>query len=197
MPVSDVEEGEAGRDRAALRLEKGGARSARPLRLEEGGLGTPPRDRAAWSGATDSGVRASLEDAANTSLEDAQVYCHGAMTIADLYRLRLCKRSARDCIFRTRLQFPRYVPRSSEIALYGAELGIAAATSHGASRHTQGAKMTMPTGLRPAIQSIYRACDLARVPFSLLINGSCCPGADVSQRGNGSFCRCSIGELGM
>ena len=121
---------------------------------------------------------------ANDAYSDTQMYCHGAMTIADLYRLRLCKRSDRGCLFRSRLQFPPYVPRPSEVARYGALLGTTDAHK-------------MPSGLRPAIQSIYRTCDVAQVPFSLVINGTCCPGAQASQRGNGSFCRCTIGELGM
>ena len=45
-------------------------------------MGTPPRDRRPRGAARPTAeYELSLEDAANTSLEDARVYCHGAMTI--------------------------------------------------------------------------------------------------------------------
>ena len=120
---------------------------------------------------------AAMEDEARPSVPKAlgnfsdSAWCHYGMTVAELWRLRLCRRTDGNCAFRKRLRFPKMAPTSDEVA----------------------AHLTAFTPLlTPAVRSIYRMCDFSNVPFSLRMpNGECCPGAQPGQLGNGTYCRCS------
>ena len=107
-----------------------------------------------------------------TEMSEADMWCHGGMTTANLYRLRLCRRSDHSCAFTKLLRFPSLVPSEEQVAANTAALTAL---------------------LAPGIHSIYLNCDAYQVPFSLRVDGVCCPGASMQpgKPGNGSLCHCS------
>ena len=95
-------------------------------------------------------------------------WCHGGMTVADLFRLRVCRHTGK-CELRRFLRFPERAPSAGLVTM---------STTH------------LTDLLTPAVRTIYKNCDASDVPFSLWLNGVCCPGAHAHERGNGSLCRC-------